>query len=70
MHWNISREGEHPGVVNTLLQGEGLWVGFVPPTLLSQIYTDTISISVNYLFPFNLDESSVWLLHSKVAGTC
>lgn len=34
------------------------WVGFVPPTLLSQIYTDVISISVNYLFPFNLDESS------------
>lgn len=34
------------------------WVGFVPPTLLSQIYTDIISINVSYLFPFNLDESS------------
>lgn len=34
------------------------WVRFVLPTLLSQIYTDIISISVSYLFPFNLDESS------------
>lgn len=34
------------------------WGRFVPPTLLSQIYTDTISVSVSYLFPFNLDESS------------
>ena len=58
LHWNISGEENRTGVVNTLLQREvSLCVRFLPPSLLSQICTDIISISVSYLFPVNLDES-------------
>lgn len=42
------------GVVNT--ERGSLCVGFLPPSSLQQICTDSISISISYLFPVNPDE--------------